>query len=284
MTRLLLLAPLCVALALGGRRLAAQDNDGAFPAHRVVGNVYYVGSRNLASFLITTNRGHILINSGFAQTVPLIQASIKTLGFRLKDVKILLSSHAHSDHVAGTALLESLTGAQVLVMEGDADIVRSGGEGDFQYQDLWQPARVDRILHDGDRVERGGMVLVAHRTAGHTKGCTTWTFRAEEAGRSYDVVVIGGLAPNPGYRLVANLKYPSISDDFSRTYATLRSLPCDIFLGPHGSYYGMAEKYARLQRDPSTNPFVDPDGYVQRVLAAERRFLDELAKQKSAQP
>ncbi len=286
-TRSLLIAfgaMLFLTLVLGRSGLLAQQSDAPFPAHRIVGNIYYVGSKNLASFLITTDQGHILINSGFAETVPFIRASVEKLGFRFEDVKILLTSHAHSDHVAGSAVVKRLTGARVLVMERDEDLVRLGGKGDFQYDSSWEPCAVDGVLHDGDEVKLGGAVLVAHRTPGHTKGCTTWTLRANDEGKAYNVVIIGGLSPNAGYQLVRNSKYPTIAGDFARTYQILKSLPCDVFLGPHGTYYGLDEKYGRLQKDPATNPFVDPDGYRQRVAGAEKTFFDELAKQKSLQP
>src|SRR5262245_36337048 len=160
---------LWVFVKVFGNHSSAQSNDRPFPPHRIVGNVYYVGSQDLSSYLITTKNGHILINSSFEETVPLIQASVEKLNFRFQDVKILLTSHAHSDHVAGNALVKKLTGARVLVMEGDEDIVRAGGKGDFQYDSVWKPCPVDKVLRDGDEVKLGDAVLVAHRTPGHTK-------------------------------------------------------------------------------------------------------------------
>ena len=177
-----------------------------FPAHRVIGNVYYVGSKDLASYLITTPEGHIVINSGFERTVPLIRKSVESLGFKMADIKILLASHAHSDHVAGHALLQELTGAKVYVMRGDDHVIASGGEGQYLYSvNRWKPCKVDRVLEDGAKVKLGGVTLVAHRTPGHTRGCTTWTWRTESAGKTYDVVVIGSPNVNPGYRLIDNL-------------------------------------------------------------------------------
>src|SRR6516165_12550033 len=147
-----------------------------FPAHKVIGNVYYVGSKDLATYLITTPEGHILINSGFDRTVPLIQRSVESLGFKMTDVKVLLVSHAHSDHVAGLARLRKLTGARVFVMRGDDEVIASGGKGQYLYQDRWKPCAVDRVLDDGEEVKLGGMILTARRTPGHTRGCTTWTW------------------------------------------------------------------------------------------------------------
>ena len=265
-----------------GVDLAAQSNDQPFPPHRIIGNVYYVGSEALASYLITTSAGHILINSSFEETVPLIRASVEKLKFRFQDVKILLTSHAHSDHVAGNALVKRLTGARVLVMEGDENLVRTGGKGDFQYESVWEPCPVDEVLRDGQEVKLGDAVLVAHRTPGHTKGCTTWTLRVGEGGKPHQVVIIGSPNVNPGYKLVGNSKYPTISDDFASTFQILKSLPCDVFLGAHGNYYGLQEKYARLQKGTSGNPFVDPQGYQQYVALKEKAFRDELARQENA--
>ena len=203
-----------------------------FPAHRVVGNVYYVGSKDLATYLVTTPEGHILINSGFERTVPLIRKSVESLGFKMSDVKILLASHAHSDHVAGHALLQEITGAKVFVMRGDDKVIASGGEGQYFYSvSRWKPCKVDRVLEDGDLVKLGGVTLVAHRTPGHTAGCTTWAWRAESGGKTYDVVVIGSPNVNPGFRLVDNKEYPEIADDFGKTFEVLKGLPCDVFLG-----------------------------------------------------
>jgi len=262
-----------------GVDLAAQSNDQPFPPHRIIANVYYVGSETLASYLITTSAGHILINSSFEETVPLIRASVEKLKFRFQDVKILLTSHAHSDHVAGNALVKRLAGARVLVMKGDENLVRTGGKGDFQYESVWEPCPVDEVLRDGQEVKLGDTVLVAHRTPGHTKGCTTWTLRVSEGGKLHQVVIIGSPNVNPGYRLVGNSKYPTISDDFASTFQILKSLPCDVFLGAHGNYYGMQEKYARLQKGTSGNPFIDPQGYQQYVAFKEKAFRDELARQ-----
>ncbi|MEO8448519.1 MAG: subclass B3 metallo-beta-lactamase [Gemmatimonadota bacterium] len=263
---------------------STRPEDGPFPAHRVVGNVYYVGSKQLASFLITTDQGHILINSGFDQTVPLIQASIEHLGFRFQDVKILLTSHAHGDHVGGHALVKRLTGARVMVMTGDDDVVRSGGKGDVEPGREWEGSPVDQVLHDRDKVRLGSVVLVAHLTPGHTKGTTTWTLKVKEGAQLYDVVIIGGGGPNPDYQLVGNLKYPTISEDFARSYRILKALPCDIPLGPHGNYYGLEAKYARLQADSSRNPFVDAETYRQMVIFKEKEFEAMLARQRGLKP
>lgn len=264
-------------LAIAGQGPAEWHEP--FPAHRIVGHTYYVGSKDLATYLITTPAGHILINSGFERTVPLIQKAVESLGFKMTDVKVLLASHAHSDHVAGHARLQKLTGAKVFVMRGDDDVIASGGKGQYLYgRDTWAPCKVDRVLRDRDEVKLGGVTLTARRTPGHTRGCTTWTWQAEEGGRKYNLVVIGSPNVNPGYQLVNNDEYPGIADDFATTFNVLRSLPCDVFLGAHGGYYGMVEKHARLKATKG-NPFVDPKGYREYVAQKERAYRKTLAEQ-----
>jgi len=253
-----------------------------FPAHRVVGNIYYVGSRDLATYLITTPQGHILINSGFEQTVPLIRKSVESLGFKMTDVKILLASHAHNDHVAGHARLKELTGAAVYVMRGDDNVIASGGAGQYLYDSRWKPCKVDRVLDDGDKVTVGDVTLVAHLTPGHTRGCTTWTCRAQDGAKTYDVVIVGSYNVNPGFQLVDNKDYPQIADDYIKTFAVLKSLPCDVFLGAHGSYYGMIAKYDAAKNGAVVNAFVDPKGYQDRIAEKEKEFQRTLAAQKAA--
>jgi metallo-beta-lactamase class B len=251
---------------------------------RIAGNLYYVGSNDLASYLITTPAGDILINSSLSSSPALIQKNVEALGFHFSDVKILLISHAHSDHDAGSAAIKRMTGAKYEVMDADVPVVETGGRTDFFYGrskgNSYEPAKVDRILHDGDEVRLGNTTLVAHLTPGHTKGCTTWTMKVTDAGKTYNVVIIGSTSINPGYRLTGDPRYPQMSEDFARTFRVLHSLPCDIFLGAHGSYYGMKEKYARIQG--GSNPFIDPQGYKTYVDDRERAFRKELAKQKAS--
>lgn len=258
--------------------------DEAFPAHRIVGNVYYVGSKALATYLIATPDGHILINSGFEETVPLIRASVESLGFKMRDVKILLASHAHSDHVAGHAKLQELTGAKVFVMRGDDNVIASGGVGQYFYPDSrWEPCKVDRMLKDSDEVKLGGTTLIARLTPGHTRGCTTWTWDVTDGGKKHTVVVIGSPNVNPGYQLVDNKDYPEIAKDFEKTFEVLKGLRCDVFLGAHGDYYGMLAKHQRLKDgEMKTNPFIDPQGYRAYVELKEKAFRTTLAEQQAA--
>jgi metallo-beta-lactamase class B len=284
----MLLRSLLLTLAFTCSLFAENNPDWTAPQtpYRVIGNIYYVGSKDLASFLITTPQGDILINSSLTSSVPLIRKNIEALGFHFKDVKILLISHAHFDHCAGSAQIKKLTGAKYMVMDADVPVVESGGRTDFQYgrsaEDLYPPAKVDRVLHDGDQVRLGSVVLVAHRTPGHTKGCTTWTMKVTEGGRVYNVVIVGSPNVNPGYKLINNPVYPTIAQDFESTFRILKSLPCDVFLGAHGGYYGMQEKYARI-KDGAENPFIDPAGYAAYVDNREKAFRTELARQSSRQ-
>src|SRR5579872_6895388 len=257
-----------------------------FPPHRVMGNIYYVGSEGLASYLVTTPQGNILINSSLEQSVPLIQASIETLGFKFSDTKILLISHAHWDHCAGSAKIKKLTGAKYMVLDADVPVIESGGKKDFRYGNdastYYPPAKVDRVLHDGDEVKLGNALLVAHKTAGHTKGCTTWTMkvRDDKSEKTYDVVIVGSPNVNPGYKLVNNAEYPQIAQDYEHAFAVWKALHCDIFLGAHGAYYDMAAKYPKLAGG-GPNPFIDPQGYKTYITEHEATFQEELRKQQS---
>jgi metallo-beta-lactamase class B len=263
---------------------SSPDWTEPFPPFRIAGNLYYVGSKGLANYLITTPQGHILINSDLEASVPLIRASVEKLGFKFSDIRILLLSHAHWDHDAGSAAIKAITGAKYMVMDADVPVVESGGKADFQYGNraelLYPPTKVDRVLHDGDEVKLGGVILVARLTPGHTKGCTTWTMKVGEAGKIYDVVIIGSPNVNPGYKLVGNSSYPEIASDYERTFRVLKSLPVDFFLGAHGDYFDLQTKYPRLKAG-AVNPFIDPAGYKSYVSDREEAFRTELAKQKT---
>ena len=270
--------------ALSGIASAQGDSSWTtpFPAFRIAGSLYYVGSKGLASYLVATPQGHILINSNLEVSVPQIRTSIESLGFKFSDVKVLLISHAHWDHAAGSAAIKKITGARYMVMEGDVPVIESGGARDFQYGNTassrFPPTAVDRVLHDGDEVRLGDAVLVARLTPGHTKGCTTWTMRVHEGGKTYEVVIVGSPNVNPGYKLVGNAQYPQITEDFERTFRVLRSLRGELFLGAHGSYFDLEAKYARMKAGAAT-AFVDPDGYRSFVADREQAFRAELAKQ-----
>lgn len=280
----MLLRALFLTVALCCGLVAQQDPDWTTPQKpfRIAGNVYYVGSKDLASYLIVTPQGDILINSNLESSVPQIRRSVEALGFHFNDVKILLISHAHFDHAAGSAQIKKLTGAKYMVMDADVPTVESGGRKDFAYGNsadmYFPPAEVDRVLHDGDTVRLGGTVLVAHLTPGHTKGCTTWTMKVVDGGKTYDVVIAGSPNVNPTYKLVANSRYATIAQDYEKTFRVLKALPCDIFLGAHGGYFGMQEKLLRV-KEGGVNPFIDPEGYKAYVAEREHAFRMELTKQ-----
>ena len=266
---------------------AQQDPAWTAPQtpYRVIGDVYYVGSKDLASFLITTPQGHILINSNLASSVPMIRRNVEALGFRFSDIKILLISHAHFDHAAGSGEIKRLTHARYMVMDADVPVVESGGRDDFALGSspkYWFPkTKVDRVLHDSDEVRLGNAVLVAHLTPGHTKGCTTWTMKVSDGGRVYNVVIVGSPNVLSSYKLVGDAAYPKMAQDFESTFRTLKALPCDVFLGAHGSYYGMLRKFDEMKAG-AANPFIDPAGYQSYVAEKDQEFLAELAKQTAA--
>jgi metallo-beta-lactamase class B len=242
------------------------------PGFRIAGNIYYAGTADLAVYLIQTPQGNILINSDFKQDVPAIKKSIAQLGFKYSDTKILLISHAHGDHDEATGLIAKETGAKLMVMAPDVAEEQSTAKG--------RPgAHVSRVLHDGDTVELGGSKLVAHLTAGHTKGCTTWTMQVHDGARTLNAVIVGSPNVNPGYILVGNKNYPNIADDYVKTFAVLKSLPCDLFLGAHGVYFGMLAKYERMKQG-GANPFIDPSGYQAYVAEREAAFRAEWERQK----
>jgi metallo-beta-lactamase class B len=253
------------------------DWNAPFPAHRVIDNVYFVGTEALGTFLITTSAGHILINSDFETTVPAIRRSVEGLGFEFADIEIVLGSHAHGDHMEADALVKELTGAQVMAMAEDVPALRRMRPGGKEHP-------IDRVLRDGDEVTLGGTTLVAHRTPGHTAGCTSWGLRVEEDGATYDVLIVCSFGVNDNYVLVGNADYPNIAEDYAATFAKARALAVDVFLGSHGFFYDLAAKHERLaNRTPGDpNPFVDRAGYLAHVSAQEQRFRTMLEAQRAA--
>jgi metallo-beta-lactamase class B len=251
-----------------------------------------VGSQDLASYLVVTAEGNILINANLETSPPQIRASVEKLGFRWSDVRILLHSQAHWDHAAGAAKVIRETRAKNMVMDGDASVTESGARTDFLAPSPnivgYTPVHVDRVLHDGDTVALGGVTLTAHKTAGHTRGCTTWSIRAhipgEPDGTMRNIVIVGGTGFWSEYHFVASaghaVSYPGIVEDFQHTFAELRSLPCDVFLGAHGVYFGMLAKLKRYAQEGS-RVFVDPEGYREFVASAQKTFEKELGNQRA---
>ncbi len=248
-----------------------------FPPHRVIGNLFYVGTNNLASYLIATNEGHILINPSFEESVPIIEGQRRKTGLSHEGCESHLDQPRARRSLRGpTAKMKELTHARIMVMDADVKEIEDGGISDFDYPDMhWTPVRVDTILHDGTEVSLGGITLTAHKTPGHTKGCTTWTTRIANR----DVVIVGSANVNEGYKLLYNEKYPNIVSDYEQTFKVLRSLRCDIFLGAHGNYYNMEDKYRRLMQGGS-NPFIDEVGYKAYVEDREVAFKNALRKER----
>jgi len=264
-------------LLLPCARLCAEMNPdwtAAQKPFRIAGNLFYVGSRDLAAYLVVTPAGNILINANLESSPPQIRASVEQLGFRWTDTRILLISHAHFDHAAGSAEILRETGAKMMVMDGDAQVVEQGDPHDFGGREVFPfpPAHVSRVLHDGAAVTLGGTVLTAHKTAGHTRGCTTWTMQVVEQGRTRNVAIVGGLYALSSYQLVGTphkpTSYPDIAADFEQGFAVLRSMPVGIFLGAHGSYFNMQQKLSRMPAQGSS-VWIDPDGYRRAVADAQ---------------
>jgi metallo-beta-lactamase class B len=251
-------------------------------AYRVIGNIYYVGAVDVSSHIIVTPQGLILIDTGTKEMLPGVRANIERLGYTLRDVKIILSSHAHWDHVENHARLKELTDAQVMAVGDDANAIATGIDSSALGGEGWEPAKVDRILEDGDTVTLGGVSLQAHLTPGHTKGCTTWTTTVQEDGKSYLVVFVGGVSINPGVKLLNNQRHPGIAEDYARTFRTLKLLKPDVFLAQHPSIYRMADKLQRLKAGARENPFIDPEGYRHVVNGAEANYLKQLKEEKAA--
>jgi len=292
-----ILGCLFVLLFSSSQLIRAQANPSwttPIAPFRIADNLYYVGSQDLASYLIVTPKGNILINANLAASPSQLRASVEALGFHWSDTKILLNSQAHYDHIGGAAEVIHETHAQNMVMDGDVSVVETGGQADFLSPSpsilKYAPVHVDRILHDGDTVTLGGGVtLTAHKTAGHTRGCTTWTLRAhlrgEPAETMRNIVIVGGAGFWSEYHFVATpghpVSYPGIVQDFQHTFSVLRALPCDVFLGAHGGYFNML---AKLKRYPQNGPqvFIDPDGYKEFVADAQKTFEKALSEQEAA--
>jgi len=253
---------------------APDDQTAQFPPHKIIGNLYYVGTKSLSAFLVVTPQGNILINSTYERNVPTIQKSVEQLGFQFSDTKILLGSHAHGDHQEGDALVKQLTGAQVMAMAEDVPALQAMKPGGKDHP-------IDKVLHDGESVTLGGTSLVAHLTPGHTRGNTTWALKVQDGGNTYDVVIIGSFGTNPGTRLVGNATVPGIVDEYNRTFKVARALKVDVPLGSHPGMYNMEEKFARLGTS-GQNPFIDRDGYKLEVDIDEAMFRAVLAEQQKA--
>ena len=283
--RALLALTLLITASLPACAQSHPDWTTPLPPFRIAPNLYYVGSRDLASYLITTPAGDILLNSNLASSPPQIRHSVEQLGLHFSDIKILLISHAHSDHASGSAAIIKQTGAKYMVMDADVSSIETGGRTDFAHFKPFPPAHVDRTLHNGSTVQLGGITLTAHRTPGHTPGCTTWTMQVIEAGKPLNVVIVCSVTALDEYRLIATpnhpASYPGIAPDFAHTFNVLQALPCDIFLSSHGQYFDLLNKYARSKTEgPSV--WIDPTGYKRAIAQSRADFEADLARQQAA--
>ena len=260
-----------------------QDREWNQPVEpfKIIGNIYYVGASDITSYLITTPKGHILIDSGFPETVPQIKANIGKLGFQLEDVKYILNSHAHYDHSGGIAELKRLTKkAKFLASEADVPLLKRGGLDDPNFGDKYpfEAVTPDAVFTDGKKVRLGGMSLKANITAGHTRGCTSWTTTVRENKINYNVIFVCSITA-PGYNLIDNPKYPNIIGDYNATFERLKKTPVDVFLASHGNAYDLEEKILKLKAG-AQNPFVDRDGYRAYLERSEEAFREQVRKQK----
>lgn len=265
---------------------AAQQNEVArawnqpVDPFRIAGNIYYVGASDLTSFLITTSDGHIVLDGGLEQTAPMIIANIKRLGFRIEDVRLLLNSHAHLDHAGGLAELKRATGAKFLSSAGDAPQHARGGLDDPQFGNIYPypPIDPDRLIRDGEKIRLGDTTMTAHITAGHTKGCTTWSTTARHENEVLNVIFLCSPSIPSEYKLVGNPRYPDVIEDFRRQFAMLRKIEPDLFLASHGVFFDLQGKIKR-HRAGEERAFVDPEGYRKLIERSERAFEQKVSEQ-----
>ncbi len=265
--------------------ISAQESDGDRKMNQpvepfnIIGNIYYVGASDVTAYLITTPKGHILIDGGFKETVPQIKANIAKLGFKLEDIKILLINHAHYDHCGGLAEIKKLTGARLFASPPDATVLEDGGKSDFRFGGdpafSFAPVKVDEILKNGQKIKLGGMTLKTYFTFGHTKGATSWTTDVSENGKKYKVAFVSSLT-TLDYALVDNRKYPNVAKDFTKTFQTLKAIKADVFLSSHGQFFDLLEKAAKVRAGEKTNPFISAETYTKTIESFEKSFQDKL--------
>ena len=279
----LLLVALASACLFAQRPTRQRIPQRPFEPFTVIGNIHYVGSTNAGAFLISTPEGHILLDTGYPDTPEWVRKSVEQLGFKLADIKFILNTHAHSDHVGGHAQFKEWTGATILTSGPDAPVLADGGRSDFRSdgRELWRPVTADGIVSHGQQVRLGGVTLVAHLTPGHTKGNTTWTTTVDDGGRRYNVVFVGSMGPNRA-PLLNNTKYPQMPDDYARSFELLSKLPCDVFLAFHADHFGLAGKKRRLDEGGSSNPFIDPEGFRAYLDKNEALFRAQLREARAS--
>jgi len=250
---------------------------------KIIDNVYFVGTTaHNTSYLITGSDGHIIIDTVYEETVPHIVRNVGKLGFKPEDIKMIIGTHAHDDHVAGHAAMKESTGALVLSSAADKLIVETGGEGDdVRTGRAWSRVKVDRVIADGEKIQLGDIALTAHLTPGHTKGCTTFTMTVEEEGKSYDLLLLGGVRP-AAEPILGQANYPDMAKDLIKTFALLKTLPVDVYLGAHGYWYNLEEKIARMKKGEGYKAFIDPAGYRKAIDGWQQQFEEKIVAEAMA--
>ena len=256
----------------------------AYPAHRVIGNLYTVGTGSLGVFLVATDDGHILINTGLEDSARLIRENIESVGFHLEDVRILLTMQAHYDHTAALAEIKALSGAEMWATADDARVLEDGGASDAQFGECvnfrFRPLTVEKILADGDVIELGGVRLRTHEHPGHTEGSSSYSMTIREDGRDYRVAIANMGTINAGKKLVVDPTYPGVAEDFAETYEKQKEMAVDVWVAAHGEQYGLSEKHTPGQAY-SADTFVDPDGFLAEVARLERIYLEQIAAERN---
>jgi metallo-beta-lactamase class B len=278
--KLLSLSCLAACILVSGSAAPQQTEPEAVAPFKIAGNLYYVGTSDPTAFLFTTGAGHILVDTTYERSAPLVADAIRALGFKLEDVRIILSSHAHLDHVGGHAAMKKLTGAQIVATAQDAVNLESGGAKAFHQIGNFTPVTVDRRLKDGDTVQLGGTTLTAHLLPGHTEGNTAWTTTVEENGRRYGVLIAPSMSINPGVKMVNNTAWPGVADAYASSFKRLREMRCEIFLGPHAGFFDLTGKRQRQQAG-SADAFVDPKGYVSFLNDLEKKYLAQVQRERA---
>lgn len=268
----------------GWDRYMSESNRPVRP-FRIIGNVFYVGTNDSTSFLIVTSAGLILVDTAFEESVPMIHKNIETLGYQLTDVKIILSGHAHFDHVAGHQTMKELTGAMIYATAPDALILGSGGlKGFFPFAEYnYRPVTVDKIIKSGDRVKLGNVSMRSHMLPGHTEGNTAWSLTADDNGKKYTVLIAPSMSVNAGVKLVNNKEWAGVTDAYISSFKKLRTLKCDVFLSSHAGFFDFEGKIKKLAAGVRPNPFIDRTGFISYVDRMETAFKAELKRQRSIQ-
>lgn len=256
------------------------DRTEVIEPFRIVDNIYFVGDHvHNPSYLLTGSKGHIIIDTAYNETVPAILRNVEKLGFNPKDIKLILGTHAHADHVGGHSLMQEMTGASIVASAADVAVIETGGEADFRPGE-WLPAEVDRVVSDGEVIRLGDIEIGAHLTPGHTRGCMSFTTTAEAGMEKYNVLFFGGarIAARP---VVGHPEYPDMAKDFTNTFAKLQAMPVDIFLGGHGYWYDLRSKMDRMKTE-GFRAFIDPEGYRKAVDGWQQQFVEQLLKEATA--